>query len=262
MTPNRNKIVLIGAGNLATQLGLALKAKGFPIAQVYSRTLESAESLAMKLRANFTTDLKEIIPDASLYIFSIKDSALEEVLQNLPSLSGLYVHTAGSLPMNVFAPYHSRYGVFYPLQTFNKERDVHFDHIPFFVEANNPGDENLLKELASTLSDTVIRLDSEKRKYLHLAAVFANNFTNHLYAQASDILEDQGIPREVLFPLIQETVDKIKSMTPREAQTGPAVRYDTNVIEKHLQLLEGDLRKQEIYDLLSRSIYELTKNDD
>jgi len=158
--------------------------------------------------------------------------------------------------MDIFAPYTSRYGVFYPLQTFSKDRTVSFDHIPVFIEANNPEDEQLLKQIGNQLSDTVIPLNSEKRKYLHLAAVFACNFTNHLYAQASDILEKQEIPREMLFPLIQETVDKIKQMHPRDAQTGPAVRYDQNIMQNHLNLLKEDMQKEEIYKLLSQSIHQ------
>jgi len=256
MIPIRNKIVFIGAGNLATQLSLSLKAKGFPIVQVYSRSYESAQILGEKLGTKFTTDLNQITPDASVYIFAVKDSALPEVLEALPHLSGLFVHTAGSLPVDIFAPYTSRYGVFYPLQTFSKDRAVSFDHIPVFIEANNPEDEQLLKQIGNQLSDTVIPLNSEKRKYLHLAAVFACNFTNHLYAQASDILEKQEIPREMLFPLIQETADKIKQMHPRDAQTGPAVRYDQDIMQKHLNLLKEDMQKEEIYKLLSQSIHQ------
>jgi len=259
MIPSRNKIVFIGAGNLATQLALSLKEKGFSIAQVYSRSYESARMLSEKLQTEFTIDLSQIIPDASVYIFAVKDSALPEVLEALPRLPGLFIHTAGSLPMDIFAPYASRYGVFYPLQTFSRDRKVSFNHIPIFIEANNSKDENLLKEIASVLSDTVLPLASEKRKYLHLAAVFACNFTNHLYAQASDILEKQGISRKVLFPLIQETADKIKQLHPLDAQTGPAVRYDTNVIEKQLELLKEDSWKEEIYGLLSRSIYQMQR---
>ena len=245
----------MGAGNLATQLGIALKEKGFPFAQVYSRTTGSAQALGRKLQTEFTTDLSQIVPDASIYIFAVKDSALPEILNQLPKLTGLLVHTAGSLPMDIFAPYTSHYGVFYPLQTFSKERSVVFRNIPFFIEARNPEDEKFLKELGTHLSDTVIPLSSEKRKFLHLAAVFACNFTNHLYAQAGDILAEQGISKEVLLPLIEETAEKIKTISPHDAQTGPAVRYDRNVMEKHLTLLEGDSQKQEIYELLSRSIH-------
>ena len=259
MIPNRTKIVFIGAGNLATRLSLALKEKGFPIAQVYSRSVESARTLGEKLQTAYTTDLSRILPDASVYFFSVKDSALQEVLAQLPELPGLFVHTAGSIPLDIFAPYHSRRGVFYPLQTFSKERILAFDRIPIFIEANTSEDEIFLKDLGACLSETVISLDSGKRKYLHLSAVFACNFTNHLYAQAGDILKEQGISREVLLPLIEETAEKIKDLHPRDAQTGPAVRYDRNVIDKHLDLLQGDLRKQEIYELLSRSIYEMER---
>lgn len=261
MIPSRNKIVLIGAGNLATHLGIELKKKGFPIVQIYSRTRESAETLAQKLETNFTSDLKQIVPDATLYIFAVKDSALSEVLMNFPELPGLFVHTSGSLPMEIFEPYTSRYGVFYPLQTFSIGRSVSFESIPVFIEANSPDDEQFLRQIGEQLSNTVMLLNSEKRKYLHLAAVFSSNLTNHLYAQASDILEKQGIPKEVLFPLIQETANKIKELHPRDAQTGPAVRYDTNVIEKQLDLLKNDSQKHEIYEVLSKSINQWHTDD-
>ena len=254
MIPSQSKVVCLGAGNLATHLSLTLQKKGFPIAQVYSRSDASARTLGEKLQTEYTTDLSRIILNASVYIFSVTDSALEEVLQNLPPLSGLLIHTAGGIPMDIFASYASRYGVFYPLQTFSKDRPVAFDHIPIFIEANNSRDEALLKEIGHCLSDSVIPMPSEKRKYLHLAAVFACNFSNHLYAQASDILAKQGIPREVLLPIIRETADKIKQMNPRDAQTGPAVRCDRNVMDKQIALLQGDSQKEEIYELLSRSI--------
>lgn len=249
----RNKIVLIGAGNVATHLGISLQKKGFEIVQVYSRTEESARQLAEKLHAGFTTDSKNILP-ADVYFFSLPDSVLPGTLKTLPDLPGLFVHTAGSVPMTVFAPFHPRYGVFYPLQTFSKDREIDFRNIPVFIEANNPEDELLLRQIASELSDSVTVLSSEKREYLHLAAVFACNFTNHMYVQASKILEDRNLPRELLLPLIMETAEKIKTLSPLEAQTGPAVRRDKITMERHLNLLENDVLARQIYQLLSRSI--------
>jgi predicted short-subunit dehydrogenase-like oxidoreductase (DUF2520 family) len=248
-------IVLIGAGNVATQLGIALQENGFPIVQVYSHTLTSAEILGKKLQTAYTNQLKDIRPDADMYLFAVKDSVLPEVLKNLPAFSGLWVHTAGSIPLDVFAGYAKRYGVLYPLQTFSKNRKVSFDTVPLFVEANHPADENWLEEIAFTLSNRVIRLTSEKRKHLHLAAVFACNFTNHLYAEAAQILEKQDLPWDVLLPLIEETAAKVKDLHPKEAQTGPAVRYDKNVIDKHLEMLKNDPGKQETYRMLSQRIH-------
>ncbi|MDR0865080.1 MAG: DUF2520 domain-containing protein [Candidatus Symbiothrix sp.] len=247
-------IVLIGAGNVATQLGTALQEKGFPIVQVYSHTLASAKSLGSQLQVDYTNQIKAIRTDADIYFFAVKDSVLPEILKSLPALSGLLVHTAGSIPMDVFAGYSGRYGVLYPLQTFSKSRKISLDTVPLFIEANHPADENLLEEIALSLSNRVIRLTSEKRKHLHLAAVFACNFTNHLYATAAQILEEQDLPWDVLLPLIEETAAKVKDLHPKEAQTGPAVRYDKNVIDKHLAMLKNDPGQQEIYRMLSQSI--------
>jgi predicted short-subunit dehydrogenase-like oxidoreductase (DUF2520 family) len=235
------KISLIGAGNVATQLGIALREKGHSITQVNSRS----------------SSFDEIDKQADLYIFAVKDSALPTILNKFPATTGLWVHTAGSVAMDVFQNSSAkRYGVFYPLQTFSIKRKISFDHIPLFIEANNAQDEQLLENLAFSLSDKVIRLSSEKRKQLHLAAVFACNFTNHLYACAAEIMEENDLPYELLLPLIEETAAKVKELHPREAQTGPAVRYDTNIIDKQLEMLKNDPNKQELYRLLSLSIYQ------
>jgi predicted short-subunit dehydrogenase-like oxidoreductase (DUF2520 family) len=254
MKLKENKIVFLGAGNIAAQLGCALQEKGFPIVQIYSRTLASAEMLGKKLRSAYTDNIQELVLDADIYIFAMKDSALPEVLKNLPPLQGLWVHTAGSLSVEIFTAYSDRRGALYPLQTFSKNRKVSFQPVPFFVEANRPEDEDLLEKIAFTLSGKVIRLSSEKRKHLHLAAVFACNFTNHLYVIASEILEKEGLNNALLLPLIKETASKIEDLHPREAQTGPAVRYDENVISKHLEMLADTPCLQELYRMLSNSI--------
>jgi len=251
------KIVLIGAGNVATLLGTSLQEKNFQIVQVYNRTLSAVETLGEKLQTNFTDQLQHIVSDADLYVFSVKDAALPLLLKEFPANNGLWVHTSGSVPMNVFADSAAtRYGVFYPLQTFSKSREISFDHIPVFIEANNSADQQLLEQTALSLSDKVIPLSSEKRKHLHLAAVFANNFTNHLYDIAAQILKDQEIDWEVLLPLIEETAAKVRTLSPKEAQTGPAVRCDLPIIEKHLDMLNDDPKKQAIYRMLSEGIYQ------
>ena len=248
-------IVLIGAGNVATQLGRAFQEKGFPVVQVYSRTLSAAETLGKKLQTDYTHQLQQITRDADLYIFSVKDAALPELLKTFPAVGGLWVHTAGSLPMDIFkASAAMRYGVFYPLQTFSKNREIPFEHIPIFTEANTPADQQLLEQIALAVSGRAIPLSSEKRKYLHLSAVFACNFTNYLYDMAAQILENQEIDWKVLLPLIEETAAKLHELSPGEAQTGPAARHDISVIEKHLELLKDCPEKQEIYRMLSRNI--------
>lgn len=246
-------IVLVGAGNVATQLGCALQRAGFRMAQVYSRTERSAARLSSRLRAPYTVDVRRIVPDAELYVFSVADSAILPLLQQMPSVEGLCVHTAGSVPADVFRGYSDRYGVLYPLQTFCRERDVAFDRIPVLYEANGEADERLLQRVAEKLSSTSLRMDSAKRKEVHLAAVFACNFANYMYSLATEIMEEAGVGRELLFPLIEETASKIRSLHPLAAQTGPAVRGDRATVDGHLSLLRGaDQRK--IYEALSSGI--------
>ena len=210
-------VVFIGAGNLATNLAKALYYKGFRIVQVYSRTEESARALAEKVEADYTTDLQEISKDAKLYIVSLKDAAFVELLPQITEgkQKSLLVHTAGSIPMSVWEGHAERYGVFYPMQTFSKQREVDFQEVPFFIEAKRAEDTELLKAIASTLSEKVYEADSEQRKSLHLAAVFICNFTNHMYALAADLLEKYNLPFEVMLPLIDETARKVHSVAPR-----------------------------------------------
>ena len=241
-------IVFIGAGNLATNLAKALYHKGFRIVQVYSRTVESARTLAEKVEAKYTTDLQEISKEAKLYIVSLKDTALVDLLPQITDgkQDTLLVHTAGSIPMSVWEGYAERYGVFYPMQTFSKKREVNFREVPFFVEAKRPEDVELLKAVAATLSDRVYEASSEQRKSLHLAAV----------ALAADLLEKYNLPFDVMLPLIDETARKVHELAPHDAQTGPAVRYDENVISNHLAMLVDSPALQEIYKLMSKSIHE------
>lgn len=251
------KIVLIGAGNLATNLGKALFRAGHEIVQVYSRTEASASALADALHCSHTTDLKEVIKRADVFVISIKDSALSAVASSLQEgrEGQLFVHTAGSMPMDVL-PFERR-GVFYPMQTFSKNKEVDFSIIPCFVEAKSKDDLQCLKTLALTISDTVYELDSENRKYLHLSAVFCCNFANHCFSLGADLLKKHGnIPFNVMLPLIDETASKLYSMSPQEAQTGPAVRWDENVIAKQMQLLDENPDMQKIYELMSKSIHE------
>ena len=249
------KIVCIGSGNLATNLTLAWKEAGILVEQVFSRTEANARALAERLGCAWTSSTGEIINDADLYLFSLKDSALETVASRLPKNNGLWVHTAGSMPLSVFEPFTTRRGVIYPLQTFSKSRRVNLDNVPFFLEANLEEDKAILEQLARAVSRDVRFLPSEKRCHLHLAAVFACNFVNHIYALADDILREEEIPFEVLLPLIDETAAKVHRLTPREAQTGPAIRYDENVINKHLAMLDKMPELKALYETLSRSIY-------
>lgn len=252
------KIVLIGAGNLATHLGKALHAAGHDMVQVFSRTMQSAETLASLLDAEPLTNMAQVRDDADVYIFSVKDSALEQLISQLcGGEKKVFLHTAGSMPMSVFRGKALHYGVLYPMQTFSKQREVDFSIIPCFIEANDEFALKQIEGLAGQISHRVFQLSSEDRKYLHLSAVFACNFANHCYAASQKLLQQHGIPFDVMLPLIDETAAKVHGMTPKEAQTGPAVRYDENVIGKQIQLLENQPYFQKIYDCMSKSIHEL-----
>ena len=248
--------VLIGAGNLATNLGYALQQTGYICKQIYSRTESSAWELSRHLKCPYTTDLKSL-ENAELYIFAVKDSVLKTLIKNLDSANkdALFIHTAGSMSMDVFKGYVPYYGVLYPLQTFSKQRILSFENIPCFIEGNTAYAESILQDLAMALSHQIYKMTSERRRYLHLAAVFACNFVNHCYACAERLLEDVQIPFDVLLPLIDEASQKVHKMSPRQAQTGPAVRYDENILNSQRDLLDNNEELKNLYDIISRNIY-------
>ena len=251
------KTVIIGSGNLATHLSLALKASGMPISQVYSRTAEHAAKLAAKLECPYTAEVNDVLTDADLYIISVNDDASSGVAVRLCKArsQGVFIHTAGSVPMSVFRPYGVRHGVLYPMQTFSKNRPVDFRTIPCFIEASDASTLELVQNIASRISDNVVPADSEKRRKLHLAAVFACNLANHCYRLAERVLEEEHIDFNLYLPLIQETARKVTVMSPREAQTGPMVRYDLGVMAAQKSLLK-DERTRKIYQLMAESIHE------
>lgn len=256
------RIVLIGAGNMATNLGKALKAAGHTIVQVYSRTMESASRLSDILGCTATAGIDDITAEAEAYIISVKDMALADIADRIchKHETGIFMHTAGSISMDVFADKAGMYGVIYPMQTLSRDKEVNFRNIPVFVEANNSDTLEKIRSLADSISNRVYELSSANRSRLHLAAVFASNFVNHCYEMSSEVLESCGIPFDVMLPLIDETSCKVHTMSPREAQTGPALRYDRNVIDAHLKMLdEGSMLKQ-VYELMSKSIHETAVN--
>lgn len=250
------RIVLIGAGNVATHLGVALQRAGHEVTQVYSRTEVSAACLAGKLGTGFTTCMEEVCADADVYIVSVKDDVLSGLLPSVVKgrEGALFVHTAGSISMDVWRDVSARFGVLYPMQTFSKAREVDFSTVSFFIEANTPGDVEVLRSLALSLSPKVYEVTSEQRMYLHVSAVLACNFTNHMYDLSARLLEEHGLPFEAMLPLIDETARKVHELPPREAQTGPAVRRDANVTSKHLEMLSDMPYVQELYERITDSI--------
>lgn len=248
------KIVLIGAGNVATHVGKALKKNGLEVVQVYSRTEKSAETLGKLLEVPYCFSLEELNVNADLYLYALKDSVLEETIRKINAPEAIHAHTAGSVPMAIFENHVTAYGVIYPLQTFSKDKEINIGEVPFFIEASDDATEKKLKEVVTTISENVYFLNSEKRLLMHLSAVFACNFTNYMYALAAEITTEAGIEFNVLMPLIKETADKLNYLTPAEAQTGPAARHDEKTIKKHQEILNNNLHLLEIYSLLSKSI--------
>ena len=254
MKPSIHKnVVFIGAGNVATHLSKAMKEAGFYIKQVYSRSEDSAKRLAGVLDCGYSTDIQNVMQDADIYVFSLKDDILPEIISSMPTKGGIWIHTAGSINIDIFQKHTESYGVIYPMQTLSKSRETDFSKIPLFVEGNTKSVENEIFDIASMLSNNVSLMTSEKRKYLHLAAVFACNFSNYMYTLASHILEKQGIDRYILQPLIDETANKLHSMSPKDAQTGPAVRYDRKIIDRHLSMLD-DENMRKLYEMISENI--------
>lgn len=260
MSGDIERIVIVGAGNLATNLGEALSRCGRNVEQVFSYTEASAKALAERLNCGFTISLDEIVSGADLYIVSVKDSVLHSVLTEVVKKvgDGVVVHTAGSVPISVFGNTNVRHGVFYPMQTFSKQKVVDFNEISIFVEASDEDTCKILEAFSRELTEKVYRLDSDKRCYLHLAAVFACNFANHCFALSDKILHAHNIPFSVMLPLIKETVGKLDALSPNNAQTGPAARRDTEVMRKHAELI-GDQMTRDIYELMSKSIMRIDR---
>jgi len=246
---------MLGSGNVATHLSLALINAGHKIIQIYSRNIENAKVLAQKCDAIPIDDIPLLKNNSDLYIIAISDNAIADLVSKVDFNNKKVVHTAGSVSFNIFPKSITNSGVFYPFQTFSKKRELQFLDIPICIEANNADFEKFLINLANQLSDKVLKINSEQRKYLHLSGVFACNFVNHLYHIAGNLLSENNMDAELLIPLIRETSAKMKQLSPFEAQTGPAVRNDKESINKHLDLLSSSPEYQQIYKLISDDVY-------
>ena len=251
------RITLIGSGNVATHLGAALKNAGHQIIQVWSRDLQNAALLAYHLKAEPVDDLSEIYPETDLIIISVKDDAVETVASFIHLKNVLVVHTCGSVSLQILEKYFDTCGVFYPLQTFSKMRELDFRSVPLGIESTDKNSMALLLGLGQTISNNVTYIDSAQRKTLHLAAVFACNFSNFLYAIAADLLSKQQMDFSLIKPLILETASKVQSFLPAKVQTGPAKRHDMQTVAAHLELLQQQPEWQQLYTLLSQGIIKM-----
>ena len=243
-------IILIGSGNVATHIAIALKNSNYNITQVYSKSIKNAKLLAKKLDAQFTNDLTKL-KNADLTIVSVNDDAISSVLSQIKDTA--VVHTSGSIGLNVFNENFSNHGVFYPLQTFNKEVSLNISEITFCIEGNSLKFENQLIKIAKSLSNNVVKMNSYQRKQLHIAAVFACNFSNHMYSIANYLLAKNDIDFKILLPLIKKTVSNLEKKKPKEVQTGPAKRKDEDIIQEHLAIIkQKEIR--ELYQKISANI--------
>ena len=250
------RIALVGAGNVATCIGPRLKEAGHEIVAVYSRTEQSAKILSGSLEVTYTTSFRTI-PEADVFLVMIRDDALLERAEEIVSYAGkaIILHTAGSVSMDIWRKVGaSRYGVLYPMQTFSRSSVVDWSKVPLFIEGSSDDVTDIVRKLAFSISPDVTGLSSEGRLKLHVAAVFACNFSNHMYAIAEKLLADEGVPFRVMLPLVRETARKVETISPRDAQTGPAVRGDRGVLREHLSQLNDRPELADLYRMISIDI--------
>lgn len=249
------KIVILGSGNVAFHLAKAFNEKKIAVSQIFGRNENALKDISEKFTIPYSTNELEI---ADLYLIAVNDDSVADISKRITKENALVAHTSGSLPKEILQGNY-RKASFYPLQTFSKSKELNYGEIPFFIEAENNDDLAILKNLALEISENVMISDYEKRKYIHLTAVFACNFVNHLFARAKEISDAQNIPFDYFLPLIDETVQKIHEIDPKSAQTGPAVRNDDRVLKLHEDLITNEEHRK-IYKTMNDSIkkmYEL-----
>ncbi len=247
------KVVIVGAGNVATVLGRKIKKAGHEILQVLNRNPEHAKALGEELGCSYTSDKYEINMEADLYLLAVSDIVLYDMEKLTPIGQKLTVHTAGSVPMEVTANVTLNYGILYPLQTLRKEMDD-VEDVPLLINGNTPENTAIIEQFARTISNTVSVASDEERLKLHVAAVIVSNFTNHLYALAEDFCKKENVDFKMLVPLIQETAKRVVTHSPATVQTGPAIRNDIFTLDKHLRLLNAYPKLKYVYLKLTDSI--------
>ena len=247
-------MVIIGAGNVATHISRHLHFTGHQISCMWSRRQERAEILASGVESVGTADPGKVPDNADFYLVAVPDGAIPEIAARFSGSKGIWLHTAGAVSMDILEKDFQKYGVLYPLQTLTAERSVSLKDTPFLIEGSGPQVTRAIRSLASSISGTVIEMGSDRRLVIHLAAVFANNFSNHMVTIAGQILKDHESDLSLLAPLLRETAGKIAEMGPANAQTGPALRNDRVTMQKHLELLKGYPEWEKLYTFISRDI--------
>jgi predicted short-subunit dehydrogenase-like oxidoreductase (DUF2520 family) len=251
------RIGIVGSGKVAYQLCNTLLNKGHKIHWLYSRTLRHAAVLGKKYGLSYTDKINNLDPNIDFILVAIKDDAIAEMMAKLSSklkFKGIILHSSGSIPSKVSKGHFKNYGVFYPLQTFSKKTNLSFQELPVCITGNSKRTLTKIKKLASSLSNRVYEISDQQRFVLHISAVFACNFTNHMYTIAEKILEDNQLDFDMLRPLITETTKKINVRLASESQTGPAARKDGQTIESHLRFLEKYPGWKVIYEQITKDI--------
>jgi predicted short-subunit dehydrogenase-like oxidoreductase (DUF2520 family) len=250
-----DKIAIVGTGNVAHHLSDVFAKNNIEIVCIASRNTKHANNLATKFGST-VSEITEIKNNADLVIIAVSDDAIAEVVQKIPIGDYIVAHTSGSVSIDVFKNRFKRYGVFYPLQSISKSRELNFNEIPILVEGNTNTTTNELFNLAKLISNRVEKMDSDNRGLLHLSAVIANNFVNFLAMKSYGFLEQNNIDGKLLQPLMKETIARLQTHHPIEMQTGPAKRNDKKVIEKQIKQLESNPKLQSLYRLFSQQIIE------
>ena len=245
---------MIGAGNVAAHISRHLHFAGHSITCVHSRTHESSARLAEEVGSVGTAVPEEVPPTADFFIICVPDRVILSVVRKFQDRKGIWLHTAGACSMEVFEDFQPQFGVLYPLQTMSKQRVVSLEDTPLLVEGSSPEIAEAIKMLASTISRNVYEMNSASRQVIHMAAVFANNFSNHMVHLAQQILEEEKIDAKLLDPLLKETYGKLGEMGAAAAQTGPALRDDQETMQKHLELLKKHPEWEKLYTFISRDI--------
>lgn len=243
------EIVIIGSGNVAYHLAKAFTQNNIKIKQIFGRNKEDLKIISETNKIAYSN---EELAEADFYLICSSDKAINEISKKITKENCLVAHTSGSLPVEILEGKY-RKSNFYPLQTFTKNKPLEYSNIPIFLEAENPKDIEFLEFLAEKISNKVMNIDYEQRKYIHLTAVFSCNFVNHLFARAKEISDEQSIPFDYFLPLINETIEKINHLSPKEAQTGPAIRNDLRVLKLHEELIKNDAQLN-IYETMNDSI--------